>query len=218
MIEYLIAIIVQFKYLAIFGSLTVAGFGVPVPEEATLVISGYLVATGHMVFGYAFLICYLGVITGDIITYSLGRFGGRMVLGTRWMRWVVSTRRLAQVQYYYRRHGPRSLLLSRQLPGVRFPSFFTAGMLKMPFFWFLVYDAAAALVSMPLVFFLSYFFGPLGLHYLVQLALTIRDVASVVVVALLVLGGTTYWVYRSWWKRSAVVGTDETQAESSRSK
>lgn len=174
-LDYVFPYFVEYRYLAIFFALTAAGFGVPLPEELTVVLSGYLTAINHLNLGLALIVCYLGVLTGDVVTYCLGRFGASYFLETRYARWIISRKKLEQVQYYYRGYGPYYLLAARQLPGLRFPSFFSAGMVKMNFFKFLAFDALGAMVSMPIIFTVAYYFGP-RLEQAISLVLKIRDI------------------------------------------
>lgn len=200
MLEYLtwlLPYVVRFKYLAIFCALVGAGFGIPIPEEATLVLSGYMVAIDQMHFVLTLLVCYVGVLGGDIVTYVMGRYGGRWVLGTRAFRWIISRKQLSQAQYYYRRYGPRSLLLSRQVPGLRFPAFFSAGLLKVNFWRFLAFDSMAALISMPVVFFTAYYFGP-RIQDAIAIVTRIGDVTLIGVVSVLVLVLVAWYGYRRW--------------------
>lgn len=199
-LEYFFYLVVRYKYLAVWTALTAAGFGVPIPEEMTIVVGGYLAAHGFMQVGLTLLVCYVGVLSGDVVTYCIGRYGGRPALNSRWTRWLISRRQLAEVQYYYRRYGPASLLVARQLPGIRFPAFFTAGMLRMRFWRFLLYDAAAACISMPIVFFASYLFLP-QLQGALRLVLTVRNVTSTVVLILLLGGLAVFFVYLAWTRR-----------------
>jgi membrane protein DedA with SNARE-associated domain len=188
---------VEYRYLAIFTALTVAGFGVPLPEELTIVVSGYLTAIGHLHFGLALPVCYAGVLAGDIITYCIGRFGASRILESKYGRWVLSAKQLEQVRYYYRGYGPYYLLGARQIAGLRFPSFFTAGMVRMNFFKFLLFDGLAALISMPVVFLIAYYFGP-RLQDAIKLVLDLRDVTfiiGIVVLAVGTLGGLIYWYW-----------------------
>ncbi len=202
MIDYfymLLPLVAEYRYFAVFFVLVIAGLGVPIPEELSIVVSGYLVATSHMHFGITLLVCYAGVLAGDIVTYFLGRYGGRWFLGTSLFRYMVRRRHIAQAQYYYRRYGPRALLVARQAPGLRFPAFFTAGILKMRFHEFILYDSAAALVSMPVVYLIAYFFGP-RVRETLSLVVRIGDITTVVVVIGLILSVLAYIIYR--WRKN----------------
>lgn len=198
MIELLESIFIYFwiyRYLAIFVALTAAGFGVPIPEEVTIVLGGYLTAVGQLELVPALLVCYAGVLTGDVVTYTIGRFFGSRFLRSKYARWVIRRKRLEQVQYYFRGYGPYYLLGARQVPGLRFPSFFTAGMLEMRFSRFLLYDGIAALISMPVVFSIAYYFGP-RLRETINLVLKIQNVSFITGLSLLglaLLGFGLYW-------------------------
>lgn len=202
-LTYFLQVVVRYKYAAVYAALTAAGFGAPIPEEVTIVVSGYMVATGRMLLWITLLVCYLGVLSGDVATYCIGRYGGRPALNSRWTRWLITRRQLAEVQYYYRRYGAVSLLFARQLPGLRFPSFFTAGMLKMRFWRFLLFDAVAALVSMPVVFFVAYLLGP-GLERTLRFVLRMRNVASVVAFSIVMVVLVGLVIYLIWTRRRRV--------------
>lgn len=193
---YVLPYFVEYRYLAIFLALTSAGFGVPVPEELTIVLSGYLAAIGMLHPGLTLLVCYFGVLAGDLVTYFLGRLGGSRFLDSRYARWIISEKKLEQVQYYYRGYGPYYLLGARQLPGLRFPSFFMAGMVRMRFWKFLVYDALAALVSMPVAFGVAYYFGP-QFGDAIQVILKIRNLS--LVVGLVIIGLTGLLLFLYWY-------------------
>lgn len=183
-LEVILPWVIHYKYLAIFFALTIAGFGIPIPEEMTIVVGAYLVTTGTLSFGTTLLICYAGVVAGDVITYCLGRFAGRWVMTSRPARFVVSRKQLAQAQYYYRQYGPFFLLGARQLPGLRFPAFFTAGMFEMRFLTFLSFDGLAASISMPIVFFVTYIVGP-RLRDALSFVVRIRDFTGIIILGTL---------------------------------
>ncbi len=202
MVDYLdliLPLVIEYKYLAVFLALTVAGCGVPIPEELTIVVSGYLAAIGQMDFWMTLFICYLGVLSGDLVTYFTGKYAGRWFLGSRLMRWLVSRKKLAQAQFYYRRYGPRALLVARQAPGLRYPTFFTAGMLNMRLMDFILYDSVAGLISMPLAYLISYYFGP-RITETISLVTQIGNITTISVLTLLVLGGAGYYFYYKYYK------------------
>lgn len=200
-LAFLFPYVLRFKYLAIFGALVIAGFGIPIPEEATLILSGYMVSQGMLEFAATLAVCYLGVIGGDLVTYAIGRYGGRWLLGTRVSRWLIPRQRLSDAQFYYRRYGPRFLLLARQIPGLRFPAFFTAGMLKVFLSRFLLYDCFAALISMPVVLLISIYFGS-RLNQTIGLVTQIGDYATYLGGGVVVVFLVGYLLYRTFKRRT----------------
>ena len=72
-------IVENFPYLGIFILLILGGIGLPFPEDATIILSGFLVA--HKVISPLpiFLSVYGGLLISDFFLYSLGKKYGRMV-------------------------------------------------------------------------------------------------------------------------------------------
>ena len=58
----------------------------------------------------------------------------------------------------YREHAMKTVAMARHLAGLRAAAFLTAGIAPVPFWKFILADAGAALVSVPLAFGLAYFF------------------------------------------------------------
>ncbi len=58
-----------------------------------------------------------------------------------------------------RRRGNVVVMLARYLPGIRAPTYFTAGPARLPYWEFLFFDGAAALISAPLWVCLGFWFG-----------------------------------------------------------
>ena len=102
--------------------------------------------------------CLLGVLSGDVVLYWVGRHWGERVLAWRVVRWVLTPAREDTLVTAYREHAMKTVALARHVAGLRAAAFLTAGIARVPFWKFLVADAGAAAVSVPFVFGLAYFF------------------------------------------------------------
>jgi membrane protein DedA with SNARE-associated domain len=71
---------------------------------------------------------------------------------------VLTPAREDQLKAAYRRHAVKTIVTARHVVGLRAAAFLTAGIAHVPFVRFLVIDTAAALVSVPIMFGLAYFF------------------------------------------------------------
>jgi membrane protein DedA with SNARE-associated domain len=71
---------------------------------------------------------------------------------------LLTPRREQWLKAAYRRHAVKTIVTARHVMGLRAAAFLTAGIAHVPFWKFLVIDAAAALVGVPVVFGLAYFF------------------------------------------------------------
>ena len=148
----------HFTYLGIFLLLLLGSLGAPIPEEMPIVAAAILSHEGVVRWWQALPICFLGVLSGDLVLYWVGRHWGERVLKWRVVRLVLNPRREQWLKAAYRRHAVKTTVTARHVMGLRAAAFLTAGIAHVPFWKFLATDAAAALVGVPVVFGLAYFF------------------------------------------------------------
>lgn len=158
LLDLLVNFFTDYGYLAVFLILLACGFGLPIPEDITLVaggiISGLDYANVHIMFG----VCMAGVLIGDSTMFLIGRYFGVRVLRWRWVNWLLPPHRYALVQEKFDKYGNRLLFIARFLPGLRSPIFLTAGMTRrVSYLRFLALDGFAALISVPVWVYLGYF-------------------------------------------------------------
>jgi len=189
-------IIEQFTYAGIFLVLFAAGLGVPIPEEAPVLAAGALAHAQVVRWWIALPVCVAGVVSGDVILYWVGRHWGDRVLEWRPVRRVLTKAREDHLLAAYRRHGVKIVFTARHVVGLRAAAFLTAGIARVPFWKFLVVDAAAALVGVPVGFGIAYLFSD-------QLERVLADVRSVerwiVLYALVALAAWLAWLA---WRQS----------------
>jgi membrane protein DedA with SNARE-associated domain len=148
-------------YGSVFGVLVMCGLGVPLPEDVSLILGGYLVHQGSAKLVLMMAVGFLGILVGDSMIYFAGRrFGskvGRKPGGL--LSRVVTPEKRARVEGLFAKHGQKIVMIARFLPGVRAVTYFTAGSAGMRYRWFILFDGIAALASAPLFVFLGYKFG-----------------------------------------------------------
>ena len=74
------ALIEKLGYLGIALLLVLGGLGLPVPEEAPIILAAVLSKGQRMWWPLALAACFIGVLLGDFIVYFLGYFYGEKVL------------------------------------------------------------------------------------------------------------------------------------------
>jgi len=154
-LDFLISAIADFRYLAMFGILFVSAMGVPLPEEPLLVASGLSVGWGSSSYGLTCGACLLGILSGDLWVYFLGRRGGTWFLQTRLGSLVFSAKRQDSIERLFEKHGLKTVFLGRFIPAVRFGVFFFAGRHRMDIRKFLGLNSIGAMVYAPLWIWLS---------------------------------------------------------------
>ena len=141
---------IQFGYLAVFMVLVLCGFGIPIPEDVTLVAGGVISGLGYTNVHLMALVCFLGVLVGDGLMFYLGKYFGEKILKFKLVSRLMPPKRYAQVQQKFDKYGNRVLFVARFLPGLRSPIFLTAGMSGKVSFWrWLLMDGMAAMISVP---------------------------------------------------------------------
>jgi membrane protein DedA with SNARE-associated domain len=148
----------RFTYLGILAALLLGSVGVPIPEEMPIVAAGILSHEGLARWWLALPVCVVGVLAGDVVLYWAGRRWGERLLGWRVVRYVLTRSRADWLKAAYREHAMKTVAMARHVTGLRAAAFLTAGIARVPFWKFILADAAAAAVTVPLAFGLAYFF------------------------------------------------------------
>lgn len=154
----LLPIFTEYGYLAVFIMLLICGFGVPIPEDVTLVAGGVIAGLGYADVNTMFAVGMAGVIIGDGMVFTIGRFQGVRVLQLKPVQRIITPERFHAAQEAFHKYGRWVMFVARFLPGLRTPVFFTAGMSKrVSFGTWLLMDGVAALISVPVWVYLGYF-------------------------------------------------------------
>lgn len=185
----------QFGYAAVFFVLVICGFGVPIPEDITLVAGGIISGLGYANVHIMFAVGMAGVLVGDGIMFLLGKTYGTEILRFRPVAKLMPPKRYAQVQQQFDKYGNRVLFVARFLPGLRSPIFLTAGMSGKVSFWqWLAMDGVAALISVPIWVYLGDF-GAKNREWLMATVKQFQHGFMVLIAFILA------WVAWFWWRK-----------------
>lgn len=160
-------------YSAIVALMFASSFGLPIPEELTLLSAGLIAymgshpeifpppyegAQGVSVFGTA-MVCFVSVFVSDGFVFMLGRVFGRKWVNSRRFEKVMSPEILDRIGRWTARHGMWACGIFRFTPGLRFPGHMAYGALGFPLWKFAAVDGTAALISVPTQIFLVAAYG-----------------------------------------------------------
>ena len=186
--------LLRYGLIAVFLALILTPFGLPIPEDITLIGSGTLVRMGNAQLVHALFVGYLGVMVGDTISFTMGRRVGLHPTGL--ISRLVGPEDIERIERFYQRWGSFAIVIARQFPGMRLPAFFFAGASGLSFGRFLLFDGTAALVTVGLYTWLGYTFSD-DLGRLLATVDRFRSVVGVAVGTLLVLAiGRILWRLR----------------------
>ncbi len=137
--------VARFGLWAVYITMSLESACIPIPSEVVMPYAGRLVAKGQYALWQVGFVAALANLTGSIIAYSVGRFGGRAFI-ERYGRYVfLSRKHLAMADRWFENRGDITVLVSRMLPAVRTFISLPAGIAKMNFFRFCIYSFIGAL-------------------------------------------------------------------------
>ena len=140
-------LIEHFPYIALFVLLVFGGVGFPFPEDATLILCGFLISHDLVKPVRALLIVYAGLLLADIFLYAVGRKYGRVIVAHRRFQKIISAERLLMLEEKFKKTGVLFILIGRHLIGLRAQIFLAAGVMRMSVVKFIIADAFSSLFT-----------------------------------------------------------------------
>jgi membrane protein DedA with SNARE-associated domain len=128
-------------------------------EDLACIGAGLMVANGMIAFWPAAIAALSGIFIGDFTLYFAGRFLGTSIFNIAPFKWMVKKENVYSAEAWFERKGPIILVLSRFIPGSRFPVYLSAGILKTSFWKFVIYFGLTALIWTPVFVWFSVFAG-----------------------------------------------------------
>jgi len=125
--------------------------GFPFPEDAILILCGFLIASGVVEPLPAIAVVAFGMLSTDFFLYHVGRKYGRKVVAHRRFRKILSVRREARLEKIFGKWGAYVIFFGRHLLGLRSQIFLVAGILRMPRLKFVVADAVSSIVTISIM-------------------------------------------------------------------
>ncbi len=157
--EQILRLIEHYGYLVVFFGVMLESTGVPLPGETILLTSGFLAQQGHLDVGDAILFGILGAAAGDQLGYWVGREGGRPFV-LRWGRYVrITPERLSRAEAFFARHGGKAVFLARFFAGLRVIGALVAGISRMRWETFTLYNVLGGTVWATAVVLVGYLVG-----------------------------------------------------------
>lgn len=146
-------LLLQYKYLVIFPLAIVEG-------PIITIISGLLASLGFLNIFLAYVIIVLGDLTGDVLYYCLGRFGGH----SPWIKKLLeffgySESNQKFLEDHFEKHKGKTFILGKIAHGVGATVLVAAGIAKVDIKEFLRYNALGTLPKSLLLILVGYYAG-----------------------------------------------------------
>src|SRR3989338_4345257 len=177
-----------FLFLIIFAEtgLVVTPF---LPGDSLLFAAGSFAAIGSLNVLWVFAVVSIAAILGDTINYSIGKYLGSKAF-TKYPK-IFRKEYLAKTENFYKKYGNKAIVLGRFVPIVRTFAPFVAGVGKMKYPNFLMYNIVGGIVWTALFVFGGYYFGNLPI---------VKNNFSIMIIIIIVLSfvpiAWEYWKHK----------------------
>ena len=192
--------VVTAGYPGLFGAMVAENLFPPIPSELVLPLAGFEAHEGELAFVWALLAATAGSLTGALILYAVGLYGGRPVV-YRYRRILrVSEADLDRADAWFDRWGTWVVLGARVVPIARSLVSIPAGMSEMPLWRFIFLTTLGSLVWNAVLMGAGY---QLGANWEDVTEIAERYSTAMKVVAVLAVIAFVAWVIRRRRVRAA---------------
>ena len=152
--------LMTYGYWAVFVFVAIESIGIPFPGETMLLVAAIDAGTTHQLsIVLVILAATCGAILGDNLGFWIGREGGYRLL-RRYGRYIgFNERRVKLGLYLFRTHGGKIVFFGRFVAVLRAWAAFLAGVNRMPWGRFLLFNALGGMIWATLYGLGGYFLG-----------------------------------------------------------
>lgn len=187
----------QYGYWAVFLGILLENLGLPLPGETVTLVGGFLAGSGELNFWWVFASAASGAVLGGICGYWIGRYGGLPLLLKVGKFFGINEEKLEKVQAEFSQNASKAVFVGRFIALLRVVASPLAGIAKMPFLKFMIYNVAGAVTWALVMVSLSFFAGNL-----IPLEELLAWVAKFGIVALFLVAA---WLFVPIWLESRQV-------------
>lgn len=132
------------------------------PGDSLLFVAGAITALPDMPLEVHTLVVvvFIAAVAGDSCNYMIGHFLGKKLFSNPNSK-IFKQSYLDKTHEFFRKYGGKTIIIARFVPIVRTFAPFVAGMGKMHYYYFMIYNIVGAALWVGLFCFAGYFFGDL---------------------------------------------------------
>ena len=129
------------------------------PGDSLLFVAGALSGAGLLRIEILIPLLIIAAVIGDSVNYWIGHTTGMKVFEKNYS--LVKKEQLKKTEEYFAKYGGLTIVIARFVPFIRTFAPFLAGMGKMSYRWFLMYNVLGAVLWISGFVLAGYFFGSL---------------------------------------------------------
>jgi membrane-associated protein len=152
--------VVQYGYWAVGGTLLLENAGIPLPGETILLLASFLAYSEHdLRLPWIIVVATIAATLGDNLGFAVGYYGGRALLARYQSLFRIRNSTLARGENLFSRYGALAVFFARFVAGMRIITGPLAGVLRMSWRKFLLFNFLGALLWVSVISSAGYFFG-----------------------------------------------------------
>lgn len=128
------------------------------PGDSLLFAVGALSALGSIHLTGILILLYIAAILGDSVNYWIGNVFGQKIVDSKKIKFI-NQEHIDKTQEFYKKHGGKTIILARFVPIVRTFAPFVAGVGKMHYDTFVLYNVIGGIIWVTAFTLAGYFFG-----------------------------------------------------------
>jgi membrane protein DedA with SNARE-associated domain len=192
--------VVHYGYWAVGAALLAENAGMPVPGETVLLIACFLAYSEHdLRLRWIVLVATIAATLGDNLGFALGYCGGRPLLVRYQALFRIQRRTLERGEKLFARYGAVTIFFARFVFGVRVIAGPMAGVLRMPWRKFMVFNFLGAALWVTVISTAGYLFG----QHWEGLARDVKRFDIALAIVLLLAAGLRWWSIRRQQSRAS---------------
>ncbi len=129
------------------------------PGDSLLFAIGAFAALGYVDLTIILVLLFIAAIVGDSVNYTVGKYFGQKIVDNP--KIPINQGHIEQTQAYYHKNGGKTIILARFIPIIRTFAPFVAGVSKMRYKDFMLFNVVGAFVWVFGFVLVGYFFGNL---------------------------------------------------------
>jgi membrane protein DedA with SNARE-associated domain len=182
--------VVHYGYWAVGAALLIENAGIPVPGETILLLASFLSYSEHdLRLSWIIVVATLASTLGDNLGFALGYYGGRPLLARYQVFFRIQDATVERGEGLFARYGAGTIFFARFVFGMRIIAGPMAGVLRMPWRKFMVFNFLGAGLWVTVISSAGYLFG----RHWDRLERNVERFDVVIVIAVLLVVALLWW-------------------------
>src|SRR5262252_4739405 len=189
-LDFLRGAVVTYGYWAVGGALLLENAGIPVPGETILLLASFLAYSEQdLRLLWIMVVATIAATLGDNLGFVLGQRGGRPLLARYQSIFRIQTSTIERGERLFARYGALTVFFARFVFGMRIIAGPMAGVLRMPWRRFAIFNFLGAAVWVSVISTVGYFFG----RHFERLEQGMKRFDVLVVILVVLVAGVLWW-------------------------